>query len=135
MLQQNEVEERSHGPSAEAVHAMFNVVQGMSPTDAWLGYLRARHPDAVDVLARAAMTDLAIDLLVDHGDMPLDDALAQRAEVAEAASRMVPPAEWREIREIAHILEELGDEDGRTDTDADVIVLTDRDRPERTRRR
>jgi hypothetical protein len=131
MLRPNELEEGSDAPSAEAVHAMFSVVQGTSPTDAWLEYLRARHPDAVDVLARAAMADMAIDLLDEHGDLTLEQALAERAEIAEATSRIVRAEGWREIREIAHILEELGEDAGRSD--ADVVDLTDPSRPERPR--
>jgi hypothetical protein len=109
MLRHEEIEERFEAPSNDAVRAMFDVVQGMTPTEAWLRYLRARHPDAVDVLARAAMTDMAIELLVDHGDLTREDAMSQRAEAAELAARMLPGHEWHEIREISQILEELAE--------------------------
>jgi hypothetical protein len=123
MIRLDDLDEPSQAPSAEAVQAMFAVVQGMAPTDAWLGYLRARHPAAVDVLAKAAMTDLALDLLVEHHDLSTHDAVRQREEAAQTAANMLAPHEWNEIREIAVILEELGATFGE---DADVVVLSER---------
>ena len=129
MLRHGEVEEGFEAPSADAVRAMFDVVQGMSPTDAWLRYLRTRHPEAVDVLARAAMTDLAIELLVDHGALSREDAMSQREEAAETAARMLPSHEWTEIRQISQILEELDDV---VRAEATIIDLDDAARRERT---
>jgi hypothetical protein len=122
MLRHSDVEEGSEAPSADAVRAMFDVVQGMSSTDAWLRYLRARHPDAVDVLARAAMTDMAIELLVEHGDLSRDEAVAQRAEAEEMAARLLPARDWNEIRQISQILEELAEV---CQADAEIVDLND----------
>ena len=110
MLRHSDVDEGlDDSPSTEAVRAMFDVVRGMPPTEAWLRYLRARHPEAVDLLARAAMTDMALELLVDHGRLSREEAASQRSEAAERAARMLPAREWQEIREISTILEELAE--------------------------
>jgi len=109
MLRYSEVDDRLESPSTDAVRAMFDVVQGMPPTEAWLRYLRAAHPEAVDLLARVAMTDMAIELLVDHGDLTHDEASSERAAAAAAAARMLPAPEWNEIRAISTVLEELAE--------------------------
>ena len=122
MLRYSDVDERPETTSVDAVRAMFDVVQGMPPTEAWLRYLRARHPEAVDLLARAAMTDMALELLVDHGDLSREEASTQRAEAAAVATRMLSAQEWAEIRGISQVLEELAEVAG---ADAAVIDLND----------
>jgi hypothetical protein len=130
MLRERDVDDRLETTSTDAVRAMFDVVQGMPPTEAWLRYLRARHPKAVDLLARAAMTDMAIELLVDVGSVSHDEASTQRAEAAEAAARMLPAHEWTEIRGISQVLEELAE---AASADAAVIDLNDGSWRERRR--
>ena len=130
MLRHTDVDERLETTSTDAVRAMFDVVQGMPPTEAWLRYLRARHPHAVDLLARAAMTDMAIELLADQGSLSRDEASTQRAEAAEAAARMLPAREWTEIRGISQVLEELAEVAAG---DAAIIDLNDGSWHERRR--
>jgi hypothetical protein len=92
----------------ELVSAMLAVsLDRVSPTDAWLGYLRARHPEAVEALAKAAMTDMALDLMVAHGDITSTDALQQRAAAAESASQIVPDGTWERIAKLKQSLERL----------------------------
>src|SRR3954451_12332641 len=122
MLRHRDIDERLDATSTDAVRAMFDVVQGMPPTEAWLRYLRARHPDAVDLLARAAMSDMASELLVEQGTLSHDEASAQRAEAADAAARMLPSHEWTEIRGISQVLEELAEVAA---ADAAIIDLND----------
>ena len=130
MLSYSEVDELFESPSTDGVRAMFDVVQGIPPAEAWLRYLRARHPEAVDLLARAAMTDMAIELLVEHGRLTREEASSQRSEAAEAAARMLPAEEWNEIREISTVLEELAEV---VRADAAIIDLNEDGRRERRR--
>jgi hypothetical protein len=100
----------------DAVAAMFAVVDGTASTDAWVEYVRAHHPTIVDVLARAAMSDMAIDLLVEHGDITRDEALIQRREAATTAAAMLPPGALRRILALKQRLDTMqsrswGDED------------------------
>lgn len=92
----------------DAVAAMYAVVaQGDSATDAWLGFLRARHPAAVDALARAAMASVALDLLVANGDMSIEEASRQMLDAAASAADEVSEDVWASVVRLREILEVL----------------------------
>jgi hypothetical protein len=106
----------------DIVGAMFSViVDGASSVDVWLDYVRAHHPKVVDVLARAAMSDIAIEILVDHGDLTKEEAVWQRQAAAETASRMLPPGALRDVLKLKETLEMM--ESYLSRGDADVVDL------------
>jgi hypothetical protein len=92
----------------DAVAAMYAVVaEGDSATDAWLGFLRARHPGAVDALARAAMASVALDLLVANGDMSVEEASRQMLDAATSAADAVSEDVWASVVRFREVLEVL----------------------------
>jgi hypothetical protein len=100
----------------DAVVAMFAVAEGTASMDAWLEYVRAHHPTIVDVLATAAMTEMAIDLLHGCGDITHEEAVMQRREAATTAAAMLPPGALRQVLALKQRLETMqsrsrGDED------------------------
>lgn len=100
----------------DAVAAMYAVVtDGDSATDAWLDYLRARHPDAVAALARAAIASIALDLLVANGDMTIEEASRQMLDTATAAVDAVGEDVWTSamrLREMLELLERHAERSG-----------------------
>jgi hypothetical protein len=105
----------------DAVAAMYAVSEGGSATDAWLGYLRARHPDAVSALARAAIASIALDLLVSNGDIPVEHASREMIEAAAAATDAVGEDVWVSAVRIRDILELLE----RNAADSSVMIDVD----------
>jgi hypothetical protein len=108
----------------DALTAMFSVaVEGVPAIDAWLGYVRRRHPDACGRLAEVALTGMALDLLVEHGHVSRDEAIRQRRLAAESAARALGGTAWEEIhrlRQTLTMLERLPDE-----VDDPVVDLRD----------
>jgi hypothetical protein len=108
----------------ELVRAMYAVAVDRVPsTDAWLGYVRARHPDAIDILAHAAMTDVVLDLLVRSGHLSHADAADQRRSASEPAPH-VPAEIWSTIGSVRQMLETLERYAGNR---ADVVLLDEED--------
>jgi hypothetical protein len=92
----------------DAVAAMYAVVaEGDSATDAWLDFLRARHPTAIDALSRAAMASVALDLLVANGDMSVEEASHQMLDAATSAANAVSEDVWASVVRFREILEVL----------------------------
>jgi hypothetical protein len=105
----------------ELVSTMYAVVVDRVPaTEAWLGFLRARHPEAIEALAQAAMTDLALDLLVANGDLTPSEAAEQRRAASDPESE-VPADVWSSIVNLKRTLETL--EVYLPDEPSDILLL------------
>jgi hypothetical protein len=108
----------------ELVRAMYAVaVDRAAATDAWLGYVRARYPEAIDVLAHAAMTDVVLDLLVRSGHLTDADAADQRRSASEREPQ-VPAEIWSTIASVRQMLETL---ERYADDGAGLVLLEDDD--------
>ena len=110
----------------ETVAAMLAVVVDRVPADdAWVAYVRARHPDAADELARLAMTDVALELLVDRGHVSTSEASAQRHAASGNAAARVERGVWREIHRMKRMLEKLEAMEDSEWTRAPRLVVVD----------
>lgn len=110
---------------ADEVAVMYAVSEGGSATDAWLDYLRARHPDAVSALARVAMTSIALDLLVSNGDITIEEASRQMIDAAASATAAVGEEVWISavrMRDVLQLLE-------RRTAESSVVINVREDEP------
>ena len=97
-------------PFEPAANAAINAVvrRERNATDAWLEYVRTEHPAAAEELARAAMTYIAVDLLIANGDLSREEGTRQRLDAAFTASAVVDESVWKALiwlREILDMLE------------------------------
>jgi len=89
----------------EVTAAMLSVmVDGTSATDAWLAFVRLHYPDAAFLLARLAMTGVALELLVATGHLERDEAARQRTEALSATVSRLPPRVWNDISKVRDAL-------------------------------
>ena len=109
--------------SREAVAAMLAVMNGSPAADVWLAYVRAVHPEAVDALARMAVSQIAVDLLQSRGDLDREQARDQRHQVALTARGEVSTEVWAEISELRTTLAILERHLG--DASSEVLVEVD----------
>jgi hypothetical protein len=93
--------------SEEAARAMFSVVRGVAASDAWLDFVRTRHPEAAQLLGKLAMANIAIDLLLDNGDLSEDAAQQERVDAVDSVAAELPRETWEEIHELKAALETL----------------------------
>lgn len=113
--------QRTDQLSREAVAAMMAVMNGTPAADAWLEYVREVHPRAVDALARMAISQMAVDLLYEQGDLTVSESDHERREVARAARDQVSPEVWSEISELRATLDVLE----RQLADPDLFLAVD----------
>ena len=117
--------ETTHLFEADEVAVMYAVSEGQSATDAWLDYLRARYPEAIDALARAAMASIALDLLVSNGDMTIEEASRQMIDAATSATAAVGEEVWISavrMRDVLQLLE-------RRTAESSVLIDVREDEP------
>ncbi|HYF12609.1 MAG TPA: hypothetical protein VEC09_09920 [Actinomycetota bacterium] len=88
----------------DVVAAMLAVVNGRPAMDVWLEFVRLRYPGATDVLARLALTDLALKLLVGRGAIGAREAAHQRREAAASAAAEVSFHTWQTIHRLRQTL-------------------------------
>ena len=102
------------------------VVEGVSPDDAWIDYVRSRYPEAAEELAALAMTDVALELLVSRGHLLRSEARYQRRAASARAAGRVRRDVWREIHRMKRLLERLdGLEDQRSDEPLRLVSADD----------
>jgi hypothetical protein len=101
------VREQSEKIGPQALEAMQAVLTGVPACHAWLDYVRQLYPPALDALAKIAVTNIAIGLLRDNGDLSAPEAETQQEEAADAVAAEMPFFVWEEIHEIRSMLETL----------------------------
>lgn len=120
----------------DVVAAMLAVVvDGRPAMDVWLEFVRMRYPGATDVLARLALTDLALKLLVTRGAIGSREAAQQRREAAASAAADVSVHTWQTIHRLRQTLGMLERYQPAEDDDVaqvrDLSVLVDQASPDR----
>ena len=110
----------------ETVAAMLAIVVDRVPADdAWVAYVRARHPEAAEELARLALTEVALELLVGRGHVSPAEAARQREAASGEAATRVRRAVWQEIHRMKRMLDKLEamEDRDRETTSGRLIVL------------
>lgn len=117
------------GPLApELTLAMRDVLAGTPASDAWLEYVRQRHGEALDVLARVALSEMALDLLEQTGHLPHEDAIRLLGDAVDTASSDLSLDVWHEIRQAHATLDRL-EALLATSEGSSVVLLPDRAPP------
>jgi hypothetical protein len=118
----HKMREGSERLGPKTVEAMAAVLAGVPATEAWVDYVRHLYPEILEGLARIAVSDIAIDLLRDNGDLPAEEAERQRKEAADAVAAQMPFFAWEEIHTLRSTLEAL-EAYARQPSRADVLEL------------